>query len=372
LNLTTLQAQVDRAGAPIAERNVVQRFMDAAGNRSMPEVQRTRAPDGRDLHVYLWRTAPGGPVALVTGPTSQGKLYRLRAFDGQGAGALIIPASTHGPALTSIETRRNSGFAALASSVAETATESAQVNKVVSSLASMGYAEAVNPDVYTTSIDGALFRVYVWRNTPLGDDVILGTGPSFAPKLALAADVPATPGVGVFVQAALAQGQPKTLQGAARAASRGARVVEREPVKPRERKPRERAVRAPSAEPRWVNTWAAFQKLRTPTLTDVGAENIAYRDAAGQQYITKIGDVDAADAAKILQAFGMTLRGFNMSEYGRDGRTIAQAPTPAPAKAAKPRAARAPKAPSASSEKAELMGGLNALAAKLAALAEAK
>lgn len=113
-------------------------------------------------------------------------------------------------------------FHALQAEVAQRASESAQINAVVSALAAMGYANAATPEVSQTSVDRSTYRIYLWRDTPFGDHIVLATGPSFEPSLLMAREIPNTPQTpGFYVHALIAQGDVKALSGAARAA-RGA------------------------------------------------------------------------------------------------------------------------------------------------------
>lgn len=111
-------------------------------------------------------------------------------------------------------------FNDLAAAVALAKSEQSQVNGVAKVLAAMGYGKAASPEVHQTTVDRSTFRIYLWRNSPFNDHLILATGPSFVPKLSLAADVKATPGVGFYVHALVAK-DTKTLTGAAKAAAKG-------------------------------------------------------------------------------------------------------------------------------------------------------
>jgi hypothetical protein len=113
-------------------------------------------------------------------------------------------------------------FNALQAEIAQRASESAQINAVVSALAAMGYANAATPEVSQTSVDRSTYRIYLWRDTPFGDHLVLATGPSFEPSLLLASTIPNAPQTpGFYVHALIAQGDVKALSGASRAA-RGA------------------------------------------------------------------------------------------------------------------------------------------------------
>jgi hypothetical protein len=170
--------------------------------------------------------APGG-----------GRAYRWTLPDA----AVTLTVPTHGvpsvavgqPPLTPVEVshmhyRMNSSmFSALQSEVAGKASEKSQVNAVVAALAAQGYANAAHPEVSQTSVDRSTYRLYLWRDTPFGDHVVLATGPSFEPSLLLASKIPATPNTpGFFIHAQIAEGAVKTLSGAARAASRTASAAE--------------------------------------------------------------------------------------------------------------------------------------------------
>jgi hypothetical protein len=143
----------------------------------------------------------------------------------------------------------------------------AQVNVVVRALAEAGDRKAAEPEVYTTSIDRANYIVFVWRDTPLGDHLVLSTGPSFAPKVAFASMIPAEPGIGVYIQARLAERKDvRALAGAGRAVSRVGAATERAGRRETERETRareateRRATRVPKPKPKpqqWVQAPAA-------------------------------------------------------------------------------------------------------------------
>lgn len=112
-------------------------------------------------------------------------------------------------------------FRSLQSEVAEKASEKAQVNAVVAALSAMGYRNAASPEVSQTSVDRSTYRIYLWRETPFGDHVVLATGPSFEPSLLLAKSIPASPNTpGFYVHALIAEGDVKSLSGAKRTAER--------------------------------------------------------------------------------------------------------------------------------------------------------
>lgn len=112
----------------------------------------------------------------------------------------------------------------LSTAVAESKSEASQVNGVARVLAALGYKKAATPEVHQTNVERSTFRIYLWRDSPFGDHLILATGPSFTPKLALASEVPATAGVGFYIHALVAK-DVKALSGASRAAERGAASV---------------------------------------------------------------------------------------------------------------------------------------------------
>jgi hypothetical protein len=215
---------------------------------------------------------------------------------------------------------RNGGrFEALATRVEGLTGESAQVNAVVHTLAGMGHKNADKPDVYNASVDRSTYRVYVWRATPFGDAVVLGTGPAFVAKLALGSQVPAEPGVGVFVQAALAEKIPPTLAGAHRAASRGERATAR----------------------------------------------ISAREAAGEHRATarRASAASKQEAAAAKREAERAAREMERAAAEAERAAAERAAAAEAARAARqPRAPRQPKA-AAMSEKEELMAGLAALLA---------
>lgn len=137
---------------------------------------------------------------------------RHAQFEEEAARVLDFAADCEGTLPPELSDRRNpdggresagtdSSFAQLQRAVHGTASEQGQLNLVARVLAGKGYARAGHPEVHNTTIDRSTFRIYIWRDTPFGDHVLLATGPSFEPKLALASQVPAEPGVGVYVKA---------------------------------------------------------------------------------------------------------------------------------------------------------------------------
>ena len=112
-------------------------------------------------------------------------------------------------------------FRSLQAEVDEKASEKAQVNAVIAALSAMGYRKAASPEVSQTSVDRSTYRIYLWRETPFGDHVVLATGPSFEPSLLLASKIPAAPNTpGFYVHALIADGDVKSLSGAKRTADR--------------------------------------------------------------------------------------------------------------------------------------------------------
>ena len=76
--------------------------------------------------------------------------------------------------------------------------ESTQRNYVIRCLAALGHGRS--PDILTGQLDGSRVRLYIWRETSIGD-VVLVTGPSFRGKLVKAADIQGTPEEGFWFAA---------------------------------------------------------------------------------------------------------------------------------------------------------------------------
>ena len=261
--ITALRRCIQGLSGEAAERNAIQRCFDMHGHRRVPEQADMRMPDGRKARVYLWRDTPAGHVALVSGPDVEALVVALVPHRvGEPLGDLYIPKKGSQPALTGSTSSRmlspmrsnprgratagtGSSFEQLRKAVVAAASEAAQLNLVVRVLAGAGYADAADPGIYSTTVDRSTLRFYVWKNTPFGDHVILATGPSFEPSLALAADVPNEISPGIYVQAMVAETKPRAMAGTGRAATRGARGTEpRERVRPPAPEPRRRAAPA--------------------------------------------------------------------------------------------------------------------------------
>ena len=170
-----------------------------------------RADGGRS---YRW-DVPGGPVLLVV------RTGRAPAITLGSDLPLTASEDLH------MRHRMNpTAFHALQREVAGKASESAQINAVVATLAALGYAKAAHPEVSQTSVDRSTYRIYLWRDSPFDDHLILATGPSFEPTLLLGASIPKAPtGPGFYIHALIAEGKVKSLAGADRAATRTARAA---------------------------------------------------------------------------------------------------------------------------------------------------
>jgi len=262
------------------------------------------------------------------------------------------------PPVNSYVVRMNSGrFEALAKRVAATSGEKAQVNAVVHTLAGMGYKHPDKPDVYNATVDRSTYRVYVWRSTPFGDHVVLGTGPAFEAKLALGSQVPAEPGVGVFVQAALAEKIPPTLAGASRAASRGAHAAER--TSAGESRAAARSAKAAEQAAAKHAAAEAARAAREAARAAEEAQRAAEAKAARKPRAPKAPKAPAvpewySTARAPMQAPRRTMRHAESTSF----RSLAEE-----------RAAReAPSKSAEKAEKAELMSGLNDFVAQLRAM----
>jgi chemotaxis protein histidine kinase CheA len=123
-------------------------------------------------------------------------------------------------------------FLRLKRTVEGTATVGAQLNEVARFLAGHGYAKSHDPvgrETWAASKPGerpAKLQFYVWLDTPFGDDLVLSTGPSFKPALALGSSIPKDPGVGIYVASILNGLKKDTTAAMQRAEARGPRRQE--------------------------------------------------------------------------------------------------------------------------------------------------
>jgi hypothetical protein len=311
LNIAPFRNALQGVRSESGERNAVQRVLDASGHRKLPTTERTTLDDGRSARVYLWRNvgATGCAVALIAGPEVVGDVRVLYPHTGGAKGSLYVPATGNSPALTdSKQARHNpaeggaSSLKALTATVKGHAGEQGQVNAVIRALASHGYAAADRPEVHSTTVDRATYRIYLWRDTPYGDHLVLSTGPSFEPALALASQIPADPGVGFYVKA-LVDKSPRTLAGASRVASRAmpkptpAAEVATERVARKVRIPKAKVAEAAAA---------VAEAENAPTVTVAHVE--AVEEAAGNGWTPSAGLTDAqVTAREIARARGRKL-----------------------------------------------------------------
>lgn len=133
--------------------------------------------------------------------------------------------------------------------------ESTQRNYIIRCLAGLGHGRS--PEILTGMMDGSRVRLYVWRETPIGD-VVLVSGPSFRGRLARLADLQGGPETGFWFAATsdtskagakVAEYQDRTTartaDAARRAIARDSAAAERAARPPRERP-------APSAPTRFA------------------------------------------------------------------------------------------------------------------------
>jgi hypothetical protein len=311
LNITPFRTALQGVRSESGERNAVQRVLDASGHRKLPTTERTTLADGRSARVYLWRNvgATGCAVALIAGPEVVGDVRVLYPHTGGAKGNLYVPASGHNPALTDAKQARHnpaeggaSSLKALTATVMGHAGEQGQVNAVIRALASHGYAAADRPEVHSTTVDRSTYRIYLWRDTPYGDHLVLSTGPSFEPALALASQIPSEPGVGFYVKA-LVDKSPRTLTGASRVASRAmpkptpAAEVATERVARKVRIPKAKVAEAAAA---------VAEAEHAPTVTVAHVE--AVEEAAGNGWVPSAGLTEAQVTARdIARARGRKL-----------------------------------------------------------------
>lgn len=323
LSITPFRTALQGVRSESGERNAVQRVLDASGHRKLPTTERTTLDDGRSARVYLWRNvgATGCAVALIAGPEVVGDVRVLYPHTGGAKGSLYVPATGNSPALTDskhaldavVDSRRGpyghnpaeggaSSLKALTATVMGHAGEQGQVNAVIRALASHGYAAADRPEVHSTTVDRSTYRIYLWRDTPYGDHLVLSTGPSFEPALALASQIPSEPGVGFYVKA-LVDKSPRTLAGASRVVSRAmpkptpAAEVATERVARKVRIPKAKVAEAAAA---------VAEAENAPTVTVAHVE--AVEEAAGNGWTPSAGLTDAQVTARdIARARGRKL-----------------------------------------------------------------
>lgn len=190
----------------------------------------------------------------------------------------------------------------LSTAVAESKSEASQVNGVARVLAALGYKKAATPEVHQTNVERSTFRIYLWRDSPFGDHLILATGPSFTPKLALASEVPATAGVGFYIHALVAK-DVKALSGASRAAERGAASVSASEA-------RASASDAASAKRRAESDARATKRHREEAedAAKRAADNDRRTREAAESTALRRGQLDAARLAGRERARGDTAR----------------------------------------------------------------
>jgi hypothetical protein len=120
----------------------------------------------------------------------------------------------------------DAAYKRLLRAVQGTRTVTAQLNLIARQLASYRYAKAFAPTGHEAGVvqksgeRPVKLQFFVWLDTPYGDDLILATGPSFKPLLALGRDIPADPGVGIYALSLLSRLKGDQTAGMHRAADR--------------------------------------------------------------------------------------------------------------------------------------------------------
>lgn len=116
-------------------------------------------------------------------------------------------------------------FSRLAAAVHRLAGEESAVSEVLRTLIALDMARSAvtHPEVYETRYQGAVLRIYVWRDTPYGSEVVLATGPQFENKVALGSAIKPTNEVGLFIHGVLRDTTPSSLYKAESVASRAER-----------------------------------------------------------------------------------------------------------------------------------------------------
>lgn len=171
-------------------------------------------------------------------------------------------------------------FKRLDQAVTAARSEQAAVNEILRTLQALGMARALvqTPEVHETRYDGSTLRLYVWRDTPYQDDIVLAAGPQFQSKIALGETIPVTNEVGLFIKGVLMDRRVRTLADAeamlAKAEARAARAAEKAaaPKRPRGRP-------AKSAEEK-AETKAAAKQAKAAAKAAADAAAKAAEDAA--------------------------------------------------------------------------------------------
>jgi hypothetical protein len=196
-----------------------------------------------------------------------------------------------------------SAFLRMKKAVERTATTTGQVNEVVRTLAAHGYRKADDPHVEEAYFEkGAKMQFFVWDDTPFGDDVVLATGPSFKPRVALGSQIKPAPGVGIYVQSMIAKLKTGVRASMGRAAGHAEVIEER--VKRREVAPSYRDTHRPSSRGGLGVPTSAVQRGREIGETrraaqreeEARAQRIAERDAE-----TRRREARAAAGAKAAE-----------------------------------------------------------------------
>jgi hypothetical protein len=304
--ITDAVAQTDAEGS--ARNSAALALARFASHTGMPSIGMRGS-----VRLYVWRTKRGNFALYYDGQPHVVELFQHT--QGAPIGDVFVPAvgATNpalsslphpSPAHTSVESpmaRRNPGpsFESLERAVKGAASESAQVNVIVRALAGMGMGGAENPEVHTTSVDRATYRVYIWRDTPFHDAVVLGTGPSFNPEVRLGAQIPSVPGVGIYIRAKLDSKKPRTLAGAGRAASRVRAADDRSTSTARERDmravARHTAAIAAREEEQRREAARSRMSIRAPSPSSFSRPAPSRRTVSGGEYVSLASEREARE-----------------------------------------------------------------------------
>lgn len=192
----------------------------------------------------LVRDARGSVLGSIQGAG------RVRAWDRNDR---PLGTFTRAGAIRAVQKRRNSAasdFDLFRAAVEKPKSEQAQLSAAVNFLVNRGVAPevAAKPEVFAGTIEGgATMRIYVWRDSPFGDSVVLATGRMILPAVRLGRDIPEEPGDGFYLH--LGRGTSPAMSKAKHAGDRALRSMFRrsKPTPPqRVRKPAKPRKAAPS------------------------------------------------------------------------------------------------------------------------------
>lgn len=175
-----------------------------------------------------------------------------------------------------------------------------QIREVARILHSHRYAKSHEPLMQETWLAvkagerPSKMMFYIWLDTPFGDDLILATGPSFEPKLALASQIPKEPGVGIYVNSLVASLKGTVVDGLKRAEQRHSKLGQQDMVGDRRSPPRPAPTASrPSTPKPTPSAPAGGGVARTVAKVEAAAKTVAKVEA-----VAKKAEKQAPAAAK--------------------------------------------------------------------------